>query len=175
MALGPCRECAASISDTAAACPACGAPVIKPPPKMTRLDTAKMWFVLITLALAGVWFIHYKINDYPAPVAAALPANPDEDAAYGALHAARSAVPAAMREPATAVLRNIIVVKSPAGVMQVCGEVNGKNGFGGMAGFSHFIVTESQTMIEDPRENGKFVDAWNKTCLKYPTVLSRDR
>ncbi len=67
MALIKCSECASDVSDKAKSCPKCGAPVVLPPPVLTRTDTAKMWLMFLGLGAAAVWFIHHELNEAPAP------------------------------------------------------------------------------------------------------------
>lgn len=58
---------------------------------------------------------------------------------------AKEQVAAMLRDPSSAQFRNVKAAKGA-----VCGEINGKNGFGAYAGFSRFIVTPSTgaAMIE---------------------------
>ncbi len=44
-----------------------------------------------------------------------------------------------------------------------CGEVNGKNSFGGYAGFMRFIAS-SNTLLMDEGETKAFKEAWQKFC-----------
>lgn len=79
MALIQCKECKAQISDSAKACPACGAP----PPKKTSL------LVKLILGLFVIGVLKSAFTDSPQPIAAAAPVeNPEEIAAKKAENAA---------------------------------------------------------------------------------------
>jgi hypothetical protein len=51
---------------------------------------------------------------------------------------AKNEVAEAMRDPSSAEFRNVKSFKVNTSTM-VCGEVNGKNGFGAMAGYNYFL------------------------------------
>lgn len=57
--------------------------------------------------------------------------------------AAKKLVAHSLRDPASAQFRDVV---EHGGA--VCGEVNGKNGFGAYAGFKHFIVVDDQVTVE---------------------------
>lgn len=61
-------------------------------------------------------------------------------------HAVAS-VRAAMRDPASAKFRNVRSVPGATAVA-ICGEVNGKNGFGAYAGFKRFYVRDKSISVE---------------------------
>ncbi len=47
----------------------------------------------------------------------------------------------------------------------VCGEVNGKNSFGGYSGYEGFIASgETMVVLETDFAAGEFAKAWNKAC-----------
>jgi hypothetical protein len=54
------------------------------------------------------------------------------------VYEAKREIASAMRDPSSAEFRNVVVFPVTNGNM-VCGEVSGKNGFGAMAGFMHFL------------------------------------
>lgn len=70
----------------------------------------------------------------------------------------RKLVEASLRDPSSAQFRNLVTVTEPqiaptAGLVVtpggkvLCGEVNGKNGFGGYAGFQRFIADISSGRV----------------------------
>lgn len=56
-----------------------------------------------------------------------------------------------LREPSSAVFRNVFIGKRPkpttTSKIVVCGEVNARNGFGGMTGFQPFIVSGDEVHV----------------------------
>lgn len=69
---------------------------------------------------------------------------------------ARAAVRAELRDPASAQFRNVRA-RSGGGF---CGEVNSKNGFGGMTGFAIFSVDASSEVIWLHEHKYPEYDAW---------------
>jgi hypothetical protein len=67
----------------------------------------------------------------------------------GAEDAAEKLVADQMRDPASAQFREVKVVKQQDGSEAVCGEVNGKNAFGGYVGFRGFVVHGSEVHIRN--------------------------
>lgn len=136
MALVACRECHASISTTATACPHCGA---KPG---TDAHTRAGITVLAIAGLAAlIWFFSPSGSPPPRPApqttaqppaASAPPADPEQlrnakrfDLAFDATKAIR----AAMRDPASTTFEYVGVNQSGTAA---CIEYRSRNGFGGM-------------------------------------------
>ncbi|NQE62960.1 hypothetical protein [Caulobacter sp. RHG1] len=63
-----------------------------------------------------------------------------------------------LRDPASAQFRNV-----RQGGAFVCGEINGKNGFGGYSGFTRFIGTDNSAVI-DPKGDAFFDKRWADYC-----------
>lgn len=100
-----------------------------------RRDARSLWTtvgVVVLLAVGGtVWLIQ-------AP-----------KRAEAKLIASAQAVAASkLRDPSSAQFRNVT-----AGSMFVCGEINGKNGFGAYNGFTRFYATKDSAEI-DPGDGG---------------------
>lgn len=84
---------------------------------------------------------------------------------------ARNAVLAALRDPASAQFRNVRRIQHANGTTMFCGEVNARNGYGGMAGFKRFEagVTdrgEASARLDDQEglNAAYFRDAWAQFC-----------
>jgi len=73
-------------------------------------------------------------------------------------YAAQDAVRRALKDPESAAFRNVRFTGNA-----VCGEVNSKNGFGGMSGYQRFINAGPSTTIFE-EQNPDFAQAWNKLC-----------
>ncbi|QIK95910.1 hypothetical protein G7076_05000 [Sphingomonas sp. HDW15A] len=71
----------------------------------------------------------------------------------------------ALKDPESADLRNVRV---PGGASYACGEVNSRNGFGGMTGYKRFIAGAGSgmpTAIEGENiEVSEFQYAWLRLC-----------
>lgn len=85
--------------------------------------------------------------------------------------AGRRAVLAELRDPSSAQFRNVRRIQHENGTTQFCGEVNARNGFGGMAGFRRFEagVTnrgEASARIDSPETlaGTHFNAAWGQFC-----------
>jgi hypothetical protein len=70
-------------------------------------------------------------------------------------------VGASLREPSSAEFRNVKVYRSVLPV--VCGEVNGKNGFGGYAGYQRF-VSGGVVAVESGMKAGEMTKLWDHLC-----------
>lgn len=58
-----------------------------------------------------------------------------------------------LRDPTDAIFRN--VEEAPGGV---CGEVNGKNAYGGRSGFQRFLVLADGSVVLEERHSAAFLD-----------------
>lgn len=89
--------------------------------------------------------------------------NQAEDAVNkdGMIILARQAIEGKLRDPDSARFRNE-KLGSYQGNPVVCGEVNAKNGFGGMTGFSRFISNGGDaTVTESDMEPAEFSKVWD--------------
>lgn len=89
--------------------------------------------------------------------------------------AARQSVLSELRDPSSAQFRNVRRIQHANGTTMFCGEVNARNGYGGMAGFKRFEagVTnrgEASTMLDDQEglTGAYFRDAWAQFCGRLP-------
>lgn len=78
----------------------------------------------------------------------------------GMIILARKAVEAKLRDPASAEYRNE-KLGSFKGHPVVCGEVNAKNGFGGMTGFERYASNGGEaTVVESDMDAPEFSKVW---------------
>lgn len=70
-----------------------------------------------------------------------------------------------LKDPDSATFRNDNVV-TKKGITVLCGEVNSRNGFGGMGGYQGFVSNglPDTTILEE--ETSDFATIWNKLCVK---------
>lgn len=61
---------------------------------------------------------------------------------------AQKVASASLRDPASAQFRNVRVVAQKDGRNAVCGEINGRNAYGGYAGFHGFYVLAGEAFFE---------------------------
>lgn len=71
----------------------------------------------------------------------------------------KQAAAALLKDPSSAQFRNVQVVEGA-----VCGEINGKNGYGAYTGFSRFLVLKDGRAGLDPEVDQKEVDAATSQC-----------
>lgn len=75
---------------------------------------------------------------------------------------AEGAIRAASRDPASVAFRHEVVILHQRGAV-VCGEVNGRNGFGGMTGFTRFISVNAKYQLDDGL--AEFQSFWTEACM----------
>jgi len=157
MALLKCPECKKKFSDTASACPSCGAPVklaIEANEK-TKKD-AKAGYVIIAVIAIALYMFSSGDKKTDAPVQEN--AKPDPELTEIRLQRlARGFVESALKDPGSAEYRN---------QRGVCGEVNAKNGFGGFTGYRRFVaVSDDLVAIEGEGLRGsEFQKVWDQAC-----------
>jgi len=78
----------------------------------------------------------------------------------------QQAVRAKMRDPQSVRFRNVVFHRGVGGVPMVCGEVNGRNGFGAYSGFQPFIASDADFGPITPTDmaRGEFDKAWRQNC-----------
>ena len=64
------------------------------------------------------------------------------------INAAKAAAAYDLRDPDSAQFRNLHIADGPLS-KKVCGEINGKNQFGGYAGYRRFVYSSGTAKIED--------------------------
>ncbi len=88
------------------------------------------------------------------------PPSPPSDDQF--IQAAKDSVSATLRDPSSAQFGEISVYHHGDQVA-VCGTVNARNGFGGMAGAERFFVSGSVAMTEG-QDRQAFPLVWRKLC-----------
>lgn len=85
--------------------------------------------------------------------------------------AARQAVTNKLRDPSSAQFRNVRRIEHSNGSTMFCGEVNGRNAYGGMSGFQRFEAGvdragDASALIDGGEElnTAYFEGAWNQFC-----------
>ena len=157
MALIKCEECGTDISDKAAACPGCGAPVsltarpshshdqttrparqvvadcLKPFTRLTSRSKAIVGAAILLVVLLTA----YIVFDHVA----------------GDIATAKAAVAARLLNPDGAKFRNIAALKEKVGQFahpaMVCGDVNATNKLGGYVGYRRFLFIEGNVIFAD--------------------------
>jgi hypothetical protein len=149
MALTKCVDCGAKMGETALMCLQCGA---KPPPKTTGRTKI--------IAAIFAFIIGYSIlkPSFSPPDPMLPQAAPVYPRAEISSHA-RALVRERSKDSDSLKFRNEFTAQ--AGIY--CGEVNGKNSFGGYVGFMKFISND-KTLLMDEGENKTFKEAWQKFC-----------
>ena len=170
MALQPCRECGREISTEAIACPQCGAPqpIATRPSAEIESGPAKkgsgcVLVVFIALAIGIIGFIAIGVF-----------ADPHSDAQL--IGHAESLIERNLKDPGSAQFSNVRVIRRPVKDphlqdVAVCGQVNARNSFGGLAGNSRFVVDLNL------RQSDKGVQTMGfsiEDADKRATVKSRD-
>jgi len=161
-----CVKCAEKIQSAAEVCRFCQAP--QPPAKKGN-------FALIGIAaIIGVIAFGKISSGDKAPeegatasiaaTASAAP-KPSGPSAYKVEIMALQRLKDSLKDPDSMTTRNISV---PVGAGYLCGEVNSRNGFGGMTGYKRFIAGAASTMpvaIDgETMESLEFQKSWQDLC-----------
>lgn len=77
---------------------------------------------------------------------------------------AKTAVASRLKDPGSAQFRNLRVVEQVAGQDAVCGEVNGKNSYGGYSGFEEFVYKGGSVYIGS--DDVESIRARTRFCIK---------
>ena len=160
MALVACSSCGKEISENAALCPGCGE---SPPKKTSRIGMAIAAFILIAVGMRAcpTEGLPDAPENGPASAVGHQAANSDSNSIVRARRVLRNA----SKDADSLQFRGEFNSSYGSGGDVVCGEVNGKNGFGGHSGFRRFIVNGQSSMI-DGQEEALFKSAWVKFCTK---------
>jgi len=80
----------------------------------------------------------------------------------------KEAAAAKLKEPNSAEFRNVSFNKSNLQgkiIPVVCGEINGRNSYGGYSGFQRFVSTgKTMTIFQNEMDYNEFVKVWNQLC-----------
>lgn len=199
MALITCKECDNDISSQATGCPRCGAPVGGVAAASSRPAHRKVsiplgigilflpyifaWFLLrrgysTTARVVGFgWLVLIAVIitiSQPTPESqkatdSQVDVDPQRVDKDRAAYMAKQAVPTAMKDPSSAEFGKIWGMSATV----ACGFVNGKNGFGAMAGQTRFIYDAGSVQLQESSAN--FVRNWNKLCIDKPKVAAPTR
>ena len=150
MAMTKCKECGASISSKAKACPQCGCEQVK--------HYSVGWIFLvgfIALIIGSLSGRGERSHVSPAEI------QRDKESAW--IAQGEVAVKAKLKDPGSAEFRNVFFSRSGK-LPMACGEVNFKNSFGGYAGFQRFVSAgeAGTTFLESDVKD--FDQVWNKMC-----------
>lgn len=80
------------------------------------------------------------------------------------LFEARRAVESQLKDSSSAEFKEIGVYQSDDGSLTACGNVNGKNSFGAMAGYKRFFYKNGVVVIEERGAESLLDEAWAKYC-----------
>jgi hypothetical protein len=166
MALVRCADCGKERSEQAPACPYCG----RPNPEgcaaaaagavSSDSGTRRIGFVLL-VAILGLAFIAMVGRTNNSSAKATAPVGPSDAALR--IDAEMSVKPM-LRGPGSARFRNVVVVRQDSSTT-VCGEVNGKNGFGGYFGYTPFVAIGNLVQMPTKRDDG-FHTLWRAVCAR---------
>jgi hypothetical protein len=79
---------------------------------------------------------------------------------------AQDRVSVELRDPGSAKFSSVDI----NGISTVCGRVNSRNGFGGMAGTQRFVATRDKVFLEEREEAivpGSFEGFWERMCTDF--------
>lgn len=86
----------------------------------------------------------------------------------GDIKKAKETVASQLRDPESAQFRNIIKTEKTSllefGIVTVCGEVNGKNAFGGYVGFQRFVSQPKSDRVYMENSWNTFDSLWSRHC-----------
>lgn len=160
MALKPCKECGAPVSEKAESCPMCGAKQ----PKETSLIT---W---ICVGLLGLAAVIWMFSDSPSGVSTSQEPKPlraEENKAGVMLFYTQQMIKKNAKDPSSVEFRGETIINESEDGAVACAQYNAKNSFGAYVGYKSFVAVESTQKVyyengENPREFAKY---WNKHCV----------
>lgn len=169
MAQRKCWRCAEIIQAEALVCPFCqanqklgGNAYPKPSSGNGKWIALAIGVVVLALVARGAFVQSRAGNTVPAVDEAA---GADTPTPLAVETLAVRKLKAGLKDPDSATTRNIFV---PKGKGYACGEVNSKNGFGGMTGFKRFIAgaaAEMPVAIEgETMTPAEFGPSWARMC-----------
>ena len=120
------------------------------------------WLVLIAVMMA----ISQPTPEGETATAAQIDVDPQRVDKDRAAYMAKRAVPTAVKDPSSAEFGKIWGMSATV----ACGFVNGKNGFGAMAGQTRFIYDAGDVQFQESSAN--FVHNWKKLCVDKPKVTA---
>jgi uncharacterized OB-fold protein len=141
-----CKECGASISDKAEACPSCGA---KPPKR-----TSKVALVFSGLVLMFVLYVVFESANTPPPppkTAVEIERERQQNLEFQEVVAVLRSLKASMKNPASFELVSAIKMESGA----LCIQYRGTNSFNAVV-TNLLVVTDKTSSSSD--------EAWNRHC-----------
>lgn len=167
-----CRECGHEISKRAKTCPNCGAPN-KPKP-MSALRGLVYIFVGATIFLMLVsgqnTIDKAKIRQAAKnqTTKTSTPNYNDKTKQFLWVENGKEAAAAKLKDSSSARFQNVFFKKSSLEgktIPVVCGEINGKNSYGGYSGFQRFVSAgQTMTILQSDMEYNEFVKVWNQLC-----------
>ncbi|MBS7669366.1 hypothetical protein [Croceicoccus gelatinilyticus] len=105
------------------------------------------WLPLVGLAIIG-WFVLFS-DAGDRHSAAERASQWEENRLHDIERAGLRSLRAGMREPDAMEVRGVhVAARGLNGASVLCGEVNGRNGYGGMTGFQRFMVIADVPMTE---------------------------
>jgi hypothetical protein len=76
----------------------------------------------------------------------------------------KDAVRAKLKDPESAQFRNVFFHRGADNIPMACGEVNGKNSFGGYEGFQRFVSAGKSKLTFLENDVSDFSSVWGKMC-----------
>jgi len=101
------------------------------------------------------------------PDASGLPAAVGTGALLAAVESAKALVAERFKDPSSVQFRNIVAYgnATPPSIAMLCGQVNGKNAYGGYVGFRRFVSNGGASVeIEDAENSRSMNRLWPSTC-----------
>ena len=120
--------------------------------------------------IGALLFVGFAVNGFDlsseqegqgVPPPRLIPPRSESEKAGVAMGEAKATLNAALRDGDSATYRNLFVSRDNGGRLALCGEVNSRNGFGGLTGYKRFIAWQSYSapIIEGETRTGAGDDA----------------
>lgn len=156
MAIQPCKECGAPVSDKSETCPMCG---VKQKKKTSKLALIFAGLVLIFI------FVELLKGD-PVDTGNSVVAKKEENKAGVMLFYIQNQIKQNAKDPDSVQFRNEKINNNTDVGAVACGQYNAKNSFGAYAGYKGFVAVEKtqKAYFEDGPNESEFAKYWNKYC-----------
>lgn len=98
---------------------------------------------------------------------AAAPKTETKSTVLAAVQSAKALVADRFKDPSSVQFRNLVAygTNSPPSLSMLCGQVNGKNSYGGFVGFRRFVTNGGASVEVEDAENSRSMNRlWESTC-----------
>jgi hypothetical protein len=164
----PCPACLEPMHMAASRCPHCHKEFSRDEVKTnvaSRRSTSMVGCATILAAAALLAYLVWSVASCSQSAKVPTSGPMDDGTRLTWEEVAKDMVRKELRDPDSAQFSDVRVIEASSELPKaICGKINSRNGFGGMAGWQRFIVTET-AIIETPQLEHEFSMTWISLCI----------